>query len=245
MVYISFFFKKLIIECYIELDKINMVEINNDELIANNERVLELLKKENIPNEINIVAKGETAIYSDKIEIGINQGIIFTKNKKYIFLNDFENLFGVEHIIKDIKYVFCPDYPHVQCKSKPDFTYLNLKYYLDKHDFNGEMFVYQIHTTKNKRNPKYFFNSTTTSDIPIQFFKKFFDIKKINFYGCGKSIKYHKDIYALDYLQINKTNDYLDLKKKYKNRTEQLKYSPTSFSNKIKNINKNVIITFN
>ena len=45
--------------------------------------------------------------------IGIKQSISVCPNKDIFVLNDFEGVFGLESIFKDIKFILCPYKPHV------------------------------------------------------------------------------------------------------------------------------------
>ena len=178
-------------------DYINSIIKHNNNIIINE-------MKENFKDyeKITIIGKGETAKYIED-SIGINQSIIFT-NKKYLFMNDFESLFGIEEYIKDIKYIFFPDFLHINTEPSKDFNFKNVILYLNQYNFKGKIFIYQIQTTlSEKKLDEYNFDSRTSTDIPIFIFTKFINIKKYELYGCGKSVLYHKDLLNLNFSYIN------------------------------------------
>ena len=183
-----------------------------EEIFKENEVVINEIKNNYNIDEINIICKGPTAKYIEK-SIGINQAIIFT-DCDFLFLNDFESLFGIEHLLYKVKYVFCPDFPHVKCHPDINFSYLNLIDYLNNFNFNGKIFIYQIQKTLSKNiNTKYKFESHTTTDIPIQFFKRFFYTNKFNLYGFKNGSGYHDSFNPnnMNYDTVLKFNE------KYKN----------------------------
>jgi hypothetical protein len=179
----------------------------------NNIKVIHLLKnkfKDN--NIINIVAKGPSAKNINN-GLGINQGIIFT-NKEFLFLNDIQSLFGIENLIKDIKYIFFPDYPHY-CSYDNSFNIIggkplkNMNFrilinYLKYFNFSGEIFIYKIQTSFDKTNlNNYSFRSMTTTDIPINIFSKFLFKKNFNTYGYNNGRGYHSNFKNLNFLNMD------------------------------------------
>lgn len=168
-----------------------------DIINKNNIKILEEMKNFIIKDEnINIVAKGPSSKY---IENGhaINQACIFT-NKKFVYMNDFHSIFGIEKYIKDIKYIFIPDTPHVYGHPYKEITYIDFLNYLKLYNFNGNVFIYKIQTSKLPLFPyfkKYLFNSISTTDIPIQIINRFFNINKFITHGykMSDSSLYHKD----------------------------------------------------
>lgn len=178
--------------------------INNFDKITNNKRyelinknnkdVIQLLKNE-LKNEkiINIVAKGPTATYIENAH-AINQGIIFT-NKKYLYLNDIHSLFGIEEFIKDIQYVFFPDYPHFNARSNPNITYLAVLKYLTKYNFNGNVFIYRLQTSRCGLLNNYSLRVSTTTTIPFIILGKWCNLK-IFFHTYGYKIGkgYHRHL---------------------------------------------------
>lgn len=200
---------------YIEelIDKFDSIsDIKRYELIKkNNAHVIQLLKDE-LKDEtiINIVAKGPTATYIDNAH-AINQGAIFT-NKKYVYLNDIHSLFGIEQYIKDMKYVFFPDYPHFNCRSHPNVTYIHVLKYLKKYNFTGYVFIYRLHTSKSNLLNFYATGKIGTSTVlPIIIIRKFCKINiPIHTYGFKNGVGYHKDLNEKVY-----RNKYEERKKSY------------------------------
>lgn len=198
----------------------NYFELNEEQITyqlieKNNNIIIEEIKEEfkNI-DSINIIGKGESARYINNA-IGINQGIIFT-NKKYLFMNDFVSFFGIEEFIKDIKYIFVPDYPHDGGGVDINLTYKNVVRYLKKYDFNGKLFIYQIQTTLSDFKFKDFlFESKSSTDIPITLFNKFIGINNFELYGVCKGPLYHKDLLNLNFKYISLDSEYVDLYNKY------------------------------
>lgn len=198
---------------------------NDDELYEivkyNNLKVLYLLNNIFSKNEyIKIIAKGPTAITLKNENImAINQGIIFTNNK-FLFLNDFPALFGIEDRIKNIKFIFFPDYPHFgyhtengESKCAFPINKLNFKIvidYLKKFNFNGEIFIYKIHSSLNKKYLNEFnFYSRTTTDIPIQLFSKYLLKNKFKTYGYDIGNGYHSELKNLNFIDISKVKNLL------------------------------------
>jgi len=169
-----------------------------DLIEENNKHVLEILKRElKDDNEINIVAKGPSCKYIANAH-AINQGIIFT-NKKYLYLNDIHSLFGIEHLIKDIKFVFFPDYPHINCRSNQSVTYLTVIKYLKKYNFNGNVFIYKIQTSPSKFLNNYFINVSTSTDVPMNLLSLFLNKKIFHTYGWKRGRGYHSDLFEKVY----------------------------------------------
>lgn len=191
-------------------DSIN--DIKRYKLIKkNNAHVIQLLKNE-LKDEtiINIVAKGPTATYIDNAH-AINQGAIFT-NKKYVYFNDIHSLFGIEQYIKDMKYIFFPDYPHFNCRSHPNVTYIHVLKYLKKYNFTGNVFIFKLHTSKSNLLSSYAMGYMNTSTmVPIKIIRKFCKINiPIHTYGFKIGRGYHKDLNEKVY-----RNKYEERKKSY------------------------------
>lgn len=197
------------------INYLTLKNYNNDILLynifkKNNNFIINELKKKFISTkEMNIIGKGISAKYISN-GIGVNQSIIFT-NKEFLFLNDYVSFFGIEEYIKEIKYLFIPDYPHDGSKPQNDFNYINIFKYLKTYNFSGKIFIYQIETTlSNKTLDEFKFNSCCSIDIPIYFFNKFINIKKFNLYGIGTSNLYHKDLLNIDFTNT-KNNEEMKL----------------------------------
>lgn len=164
---------------------------NNNEfenIKKNNEIVINILR-ENLKNEknINIISKGPTAKYCNNGH-AINQALILT-NKKYVYMNDFHSLLGVEEYIKDIKFFFVPFYPHIFGYPFKNFTYLDFYKYLKKFNFNGYLFIYQINNEFNiPCLNKYKINTITTTDVPAFIISKILNLKDIVFCTYGYSL---------------------------------------------------------
>lgn len=173
--------------------------------IEENIRILDEIKI--IFNKINkfiVIGKGPTANYKKNTKeyytIGVKQGIIFSENKDILFLTDFEGIFGLENICNNIKYIVCPDYPHIMHYSNRNFSYLILKKYVEKCGFKGKFFIYQLPSTRNKKKYKEFtFNIISTFHSVLFFLSKYFNMKECITYGVGKGPGYHKDIINLDF----------------------------------------------
>lgn len=163
---------------------------------------------------ITIIGKGDTAQYKTDIDtIGINQALIFT-NYKFLFINDFESLFGIENLIKEIKYLFLPDFPHCKMAALKNFTYKDVYKYINKYKFAGKCVVYQLHTTHNKQTqfgniP--FIPSAATTHTATEFFSKVLNKKNFTFYGINKTKLYHPDLKNLDFSHIKNNQEYRHL----------------------------------
>ena len=167
---------------YLSLDNIFLDKKFYNMINKNNFVIIEEIKKHNLKN-MNIVAKGPTAKYV-KNGIGINQAIILT-DYKYIFVNDLSSFFGIEDKIKNIKYIFLPDYIHIFETPNKDYKLDTIIKFLKYYNFSGKLFIYQIQTTLSdyKLNNKFIMNSKTTSDIPVQLLSQFIKFKTIHTYG--------------------------------------------------------------
>ena len=168
-------------------------------IVKNNEHVLNLLNNElRDQDEINIIAKGPSATYMIDAHT-INQSLIFS-NKKFVYMNDFESLLGVEDFIKDIKFIFFPEYPHLGTLANPKANFIDFIDYLKLFNFTGNIFIYkhELRTLKPELSylDKYEFNSMTSTDLPVFILSKFFDKKKFNTYGFkkGPDNAYHTDL---------------------------------------------------
>lgn len=216
----------------------------------NNYYVLNLLKKElENTDQITICGKGQTAAYIENAH-GINQSIIFT-NKKYMYANDFTCFHGVEEYIKDVSYIFFPDYPHIwPGKPNLNLNYLNFIYLLKKYKFNGNIFIYQIQTTLQPgRLNKFKINVENSGEVPIIIYSKFLNFKKFNLYGFSKYLgygyQYHshiKDRYNLD--KIIEYHKNIDINKFYLQNGDIYDYKEVIniyINNRINNINYSII----
>lgn len=195
----------------------NYLDVSNDlittDLIYNNNKIIigELQKKFQIKgfDSLNIIGKGDTAknLRWEYNTIGINQSLMFT-SRKFLFMNDFESLFGIEHLICSIKYLFLPYYPHVNC-GKQVVKFTEFLDFLKLYNFKGKLFIYELNTSKEKGKLKdYNLHELDTTLTCILFFKKYLPfIKKFNLYGCYKSNYYHKDLLNLN-IELNKDNKY-------------------------------------
>lgn len=208
----------------------NYLDVSNDlitiELIDNNNKFIieELQKKFEGFNSLNIVGKGDTAknLKSEYNTIGINQSLIFT-NREFLFMNDFESLFGIENLISNIWYLFLPYYPHVNC-GKQVVKFTEFLEFLKIYNFKGKLFIYQLNTSKEKGKLKdYNLHELDTTLTCILFFKKYLPfIKKFNLYGCYKSNYYHNDLLKLN-IELNKDNKYGSYIKNYNEIFERAK----------------------
>jgi hypothetical protein len=179
----------------------------------NNIKIIHLLNEKFKNNDvIDIVAKGPSA---KKVEfgMGVNQGIIFT-NQEFLFLNDIHSLFGIEKLLKNVKYIFFPDYPHycdynnsfnlIHASSLKSLNFRTLINYLKYFDFSGEIFIYKLKSSFNENKLNNFsFNSCTTTDIPVNFFSKFLFKNKFNTYGYQNGEGYHSNFKQLEFLDMN------------------------------------------
>lgn len=181
----------------------------------NNYYIINEIKKKYInTKEIDIIGKGTSAKYKTN-GIGVNQSIIFT-NKEFLFLNDFVSFFGIEEFIKDIKYIFIPDYPHNGSQAIKDLNYIHVFEYLTKYHFKGKIFIYQIQSTLSDYILDEFkFHSFSSIDIPIYFFNKFMNINVFNLYGIGTSHLYHKDLLNINFTNIKNDENMKVLFDKY------------------------------
>ena len=238
------------IKFYRDYLKMEKEQITNNIICENNNFIInELSKYFQEKKEITIIGKGETAQYIDDA-IGIKQGIIFT-NKKFFFCNDFWGLFGVEKYIKDIEYIFLPDYPHINSKTIKEKDFYFTLEYLKDNNFNGKVFIYQIQTTLSEEiDKKFTIISRQTTDVPISLFNKFFKITNFNLYGVGKGGLYHEDLKKLDYsISISKfPNLYSIVKKKYEanfNKDTSIYNKNPALTNYWKNFRRDLNITLN
>lgn len=215
-------------------------------IIINNNIIINKYKNEFADvDTINIVGKGETAQYLPDA-FGVNQGIIFT-NGRFLFINDFESLFGIEHLLCNVECIFCPDYPHYNTKPLKDQPYTYLINYARTFGFNGDVFIYKIKTSFSNELNDFELTTGCGSDIPIDIASRFLNIKNLNLYGIGVTSYYHPDIINLDYT-ISKSNKYFN---NWYNIITNFRRGSTShnyFKNTIqKRIDKNIIksITYN
>lgn len=98
-------------------------------------------------NTITSESKCNTKSLSNKnyLTIGINQGLIFSGD--IVLMNDFQSIFGIESLIKNIKYIFIPFYPHVYSKPIKNINYILLEKYLSLYGFTGKIFIYFLDTS--------------------------------------------------------------------------------------------------
>jgi hypothetical protein len=165
-----------------------------NEIIENNAKIVEEIKHRFEGQSLAIVAKGPTAKYV-RHAVGINQAVMLT-DRTFLFMNDFASFLGIEDIMPEIKYIFLPDYPHSpdaahfsRPNKEKDYRvacrmYTNL-------GFTGKFYVYQIQTTFNAHEDDIFFNSDSSTDIPIQFFSRHFNVSSIHTYGYKRGSGYH------------------------------------------------------
>lgn len=171
----------------------------NNSIRQNNEAILAEVAPYFQDKDLTIVAKGPSCTFQEN-GVGINQAVAFT-NLTFLFMNDFFSLFGIEHLLPKIKYVFMPDYPHSHNvehleKSDKDFTYKDALRYMEYFNFTGKTFVYQIQSTFSKHK-LYRFDSDTTTDIPVSLLTRHFRMKAIHTYGYGMGTGYHPSIISL------------------------------------------------
>ena len=165
---------------YEDYMKIDTKRYHTRLIIKNNEIMVEEIKKDyKSCDSIDIIGKGETARYISS-GIGVKHAVLFT-DKKFLFMNDFWGVYGLEKILKDVKYLFVPDHPHDGHSSNSKITYKDVLNYIKEFDFEGKIFIYKLQTSKSKLSlGPYKFHSRQTTDIPIQFFNKFIGIKTFN-----------------------------------------------------------------
>ena len=84
-----------------------------ENIIRENDEIIQEIKDSKFDtNTIHIVAKGPTSKYVPG-GVGINQAVINT-DFDFLFMNDFENMFGIEEYFPKIKYIFTPFHPHTK-----------------------------------------------------------------------------------------------------------------------------------
>lgn len=211
-----------------EIDKINTNLLDNN--VINSENLYDIIKLNNVKiikklykkfknyDEITIIGKGPTATFVEN-GIGINHSLILT-NQEFLFINDINSLFGIEDNLKNVKFIFFPNYPHYcyfddevsefkgGCPDK-NLTLNVVINYLKKFNFTGDIFIYQIQTSY-KRFEFFNFRSLTTLDIPISIFSKFLFIKKFKTYGFRNGHGYSELFQSLSFINPN-DNEYKDL----------------------------------
>ena len=210
-----------------EIDKINKNLLNNN--FINSENLYDIIKLNNVKiinklykkfknyDEITIIGKGPTATFVEN-GMGINHSLILT-NQEFLFINDIHSLFEIEDNLKNVKFIFFPNYIHyvyyedLQIKGGCPNKNLTLNVvinYLKKFNFTGDIFIYQIQTSYDKRLGFFNFNSGTTLDIPINIFSKFLFIKKFKTYGFRNGPGYSELFQSLSFINPN-DNKYKDL----------------------------------
>lgn len=210
----------------------------------------------NTKKRICIVGKGMTSqqLEQDNFDlyIGIKQAILLVKRKDILIMNDLEGLFGCEKIIRELKYVLCPYFPHKNCLPNKNYTYKFIQKYLNNYMFTGKMILYNIE--KEIVIPRLLnVNSRTSGDIIFNFFdlcpnKKNIDIQ---LYGIATSVKDNPDIQK--YIILNyKKNKYKKLFVDYINRRYIQNIAPSTNNEHMLNVGKKLItkhkdlhITFN
>lgn len=177
-------------------DMFKIIEKNNIQILN---EIKCFFHSNNIRSTI-IVAKGPSSCYIEEAH-AINQGLLFT-NKMFVYMNDFHSIFGVEEHIKDIKYIFIPDTPHIYGYPFKDISFIFFLDYLKKYEFQGNVFIYKIQSSLlpvfNFFKP-YVFYSESSTDIPIQLLHRFFGIQNFNTYGykLHNSGLYHEKFHSM------------------------------------------------
>lgn len=231
---------------YLNISSELELELELEQIYIQNDKIIREIQNNYNTSEINIIGKGPSATYIvNKFAIGINQGLIFT-NGEILCMNDFQSLFGIEHLIPKIKYIFMPYHIHVYANSSHDFTYKNVLEYLYNYKFTGKftgkVFVYFIQTTlidRNILNPKYYMEVVCSTHSAINICHKFLNPTVLNTYGYKNGPGYHPDICTLMnniyfsniYKPLNRYKKYYDfikknfIKNKYESSTTQLSYN--------------------
>ena len=150
--------------------------------------------------------------------IGIKQSISICPSKDIFVLNDFEGVFGLESIFKDIKFILCPYKPHVHWKVC-DITYNNIYNYAKLHGFKGKMVVYELWTNRKRKIGLSMIHSFNSADIILYFFKKYKLTEiNINYYGVCNAVEENEKIKDF-ILNANIIDTYKDIYNSYVERT--------------------------
>jgi hypothetical protein len=211
-------------DSYVDYIDISPSMITCDLIKQNNKIVISELQEifKNI-DAITIVGKGETAQYLDDMHaIGINHALIFTKHK-YLFANDFESFFGIEHLFKHIEYIFFPIQMHIRLGTGTVDHNTIIKY-LTKYKFNGKMLIYKLRSSRDLGQlAEYNFHQPDTTLTCVYFFNTFLNKKNFIFYGCYLSDNNHNDYLKLDYSDTKSEylDDYIKRVEIYKNKGRQ------------------------
>ena len=204
------------------------IPIKNDpmkEIYNQNRKIIQEIKKNYNVSKIHIIGKGPSATYiPNEFTIGINQGLIFT-NGEILCMNDFQSLFGIEHLIPKIKYIFMPYQVHVYNHPIFDFTYKNVLEFLSEYNFTGKVFVYFIQTTlieKSELNDDFYFNVECSTMSAIKICNRFLNDSILYTYGYKNGAGYHPDIATLVEKTYSSDKYTMDKYQKYYNFTKNL-----------------------
>lgn len=164
----------------------------------------------NTKKNICIVGKGSTSENYDKeiegnipkydLYIGIKQAILLLKHKDILVMNDYEGLYGCESIFKELKYIVCPYYPHVNQVFNNKLNYNAIVSYANKHGFKGKFVIYNLIDKHNMIIPKLLnVTSFTSGDIIFNFLNLCPNKNtiNINLYGIGTTNKDNPHILEL------------------------------------------------
>ncbi len=153
--------------------------------IVNWQHLVEYL---NNAKNILIVSKGKTNTDIHKIEenydicIGIKQSIMLLNKKNVLVMNDLEGLFGLEHCIKEIKYIICPIRTHVGSKPNNNGNNLFLNY-LRGHKYKGKVVFYRFRSQED--NSLLHIEKTCSGDIIHNFLDKCSNKKQMRIHHLG------------------------------------------------------------
>ena len=168
----------------------------------------------NTKKNICIVGKGSTSENYDNKEydlyIGIKQAILLLKQKDILVMNDYEGLYGCETIFKELKYILCPYYPHINQVFNTELNYNAIVYYANKYGFKGKFVIYNLIDKHNIIIPKLLnLTSFTSGDIIFNFLNLCPDKININInlYGIGTTNKDNPQIFELMLRNHTKNNN--------------------------------------
>jgi len=183
----------------------------------------------NTKKNICIVGKGSTSENYDKeidgtnitkgfdentpkydLYIGIKQAILLLKHKDILVMNDYEGLFGCEAIFKELKYIVCPYYPHINQVFNTELNYNAIVFYANKYGFKGKFVIYNLIDKHNIIIPKLLnITSFTSGDIIFNFLNLCPNKKNINInlYGIGTTNKDNPQIFELMLRNHTKNNN--------------------------------------
>lgn len=143
----------------------------------------------------NICVSGKGKLENDipdiyDLYVGVKQSVAVLPRKDIFILNDFEGVFGLEQIFKDIKYILCPAKPHIGW-GVGKITYKDVLEYANSFGFTGKIVIYELWTNpKKKRMVKVpMIESWNSGDIIFHCFKHCSNYKNkcFNLYGLCKS----------------------------------------------------------